>query len=403
MCTLRYVLDRFSQNRSFRRVGRWALLSAFVVGVLLSGVPAHAQQEGETLLDRLEQSDRVDQVPVQVLHGVSKQAPEQLTEAQRRRVRTARARSGVRAKVPTSDLTIRRSQQQFYGSSWPRQDLNFRPSALPTPAGDVNGDGVNDWIYQYGNVADNRTADRSDRTPKTLLVFGGNDFGARYYDELYYRDLRPVGNFVGSEEADAVQPIGSGLRIFRGSRHGYIEVGTRTGLSGTVSLTTDVNGDGYTDIVSTRPSRSQITIVYGAQDPADITEQVYDPSYQGTQSFSYAADDIDDDGNGEIVRLAGEATTYSNTGDSLVVNVFATTADVADPLSEEQEFVVEKQNLSFASDIPVFLANVDGVDLQEIILKRPSAPPLVFTSSSGVYDATSIEYDAPNLAPVGDV
>lgn len=407
MYAFRRLCDRVLSHLSLRSRSAWAALVAFVAAglLVLMAAPAHAQQHGTSLLDRLEESDRIDQVPVQVLHSVAKQAPDQLTDAQWQRLKRHRARRAnqPRAKtVPTSDLTIRKSQQQLYGSSWPRQDLNFRPSAMPTPAGDVNGDGVNDWIYQYGFVADNRTADRSDRTAKTLLVFGGNDFGARYYDKLYYRDLRPAGNFIGGDEADAVQPLANGLRVFRGSSQGYVEAGVRRDLQVSGGLTADVNGDGYTDLVSTNTSNSQITVVYGAQHLADVTKQVYDPSFRGAQRFSYAADDIDGDGDGEIVRLAGSTYDFAP-GDSLVVDVFAAGDDVADPLSEQQQLVVEGQQSTSASNIPVLLANVDGADLKEIILKRSGAAPLVFTSSSGTYDATPIEYDAANVAHVGDV
>ncbi len=401
-------------------------LSLFFAALLILGAcftgggEAHAQEPGEnqTLLDRLEQSDRVDQVPVGVLNAVAQRQPGRLTESQRGRLREAlRRRPGGKValskaalsggKAALSDLSVEESLQQIGGSRWPRQDINFVPGGVAIPAGDVNGDGINDWIYRYSFVADDRTSDLSDRTTKTLLVYGGGDFSARYYDELYYRGLTPAGNFIGSGNADAYQSIGGGIRIYEGTGQGYRQAGEKLDVPASPSLVADVDGDGYDDLIAGNQRGTEITVIYGAEEISGVTAETFDPSFGRLRQdiFSYGASDIDGDGSGEIVRVGGQ---FNEFGGSLTVSVFAQ-ADSGEVLSERQEFSFEPPSSRFlsADNLNVNLADIDGSGTEEILLKGEFRleSALVFASSSGSYDPTPIRYaaGAGDLNPVGDL
>ncbi|MCS4116056.1 hypothetical protein GGP49_003006 [Salinibacter ruber] len=392
------------------------------LGVCLSGgTAAYAQEPGEnqTLLDQLEQSDRVDQVPVGVLNAVAQRHPERLTESQRERLRKSlRRRTGGKAalsrgKAALSDLSIEESLQQIGGSQWPRQDINFVPDGTAIPAGDVNGDGINDWIYRYSSVADDRTSDLSDRTAKTLLVYGGGDFSAQYYDEIYYRNLAPIGNFIGGGNADAYQRTDGGIRIYEGTGQGYRKAGEKLDVPPNPSLVADIDGDGYDDLIASSPTATDITVIYGAEEVSGVTAETFNPSFIGEQSFSYGASDVDGDGAGEIIRVGGQ---LRRTEDSLTVSVFAQ-PDSGSALSKAQEFFFNPQEFFFnppvgnARFLNVDLADIDGSGTEEILLSGfvSLESTLVFTSSSGSYDPTQINppttytAGAGDLNPVGDL
>ncbi|WP_259221398.1 T9SS type A sorting domain-containing protein [Salinibacter ruber] len=337
--------------------------------------------------------------------------PERLTESQRERLRKSlrrrpRGKAALsRGKAALSDLSIEESLQQIGGSRWPRQDINFVPDGTATPAGDVNGDGINDWIYRYGSVADDRTGDLSDRTAKTLLVYGGGDFSAQYYDEIYYRDLAPIGNFIGGGNADAYQRTDGGIRIYEGTGQGYRQAGEKLDVPPNPSLVADIDGDGYDDLIASSPTATDITVIYGAEEVSGVTAETFNPSFIGEQSFSYGASDVDGDGAGEIIRVGGQ---LRRTEDSLTVSVFAQ-PDSGSALSKAQEFSLNPSGSPFsnAQFLNVDLADIDGSGTEEILLKGGFRleSTLVFTSSSGSYDPTPIEYAAGggDLTPVGDL
>jgi hypothetical protein len=143
------------------------LSAGLLAGLLLvwESPLAHAQQPDRGQLgvfEQFEEQGPIDQIPAE---GLREHLQPEPTGA-----RTLRARKN-RAKANFSNLQIKDALQRNGGSRFPRSDLNVRPDAAPIPAGDVNGDGVNDWIYKYF-TGDNRTNDPSDTTPKAFLRFG---------------------------------------------------------------------------------------------------------------------------------------------------------------------------------------------------------------------------------------
>jgi len=378
-----------------------ALNIGLLAGLLLVGgsALAHAQQqpvpEEKTVLD--EQQARQGRVPG----------------------RSVRAR-GLRANLPKSkavlsDLTIVDALQRNGGSRFPRSDLNVRPDNEAIPAGDVNGDGVNDWIYRYV-TADDRTSDPSATTPKTFLRYGGTDFSAQYFDEFYYRALLPAGNLVGADNADAIGLLSggrNGFEILEGTDQGYEVVATRTtALPFEAVSPADLDGDGYDDLVfheaSNDASPNEITVVFGAEAPADVSIETFTPVHDGSNSFSYTTGDVDDDGSSaEIVRLAG-GDLSDPPSEPMVADVFA--VDGSRELSSRQEFSIENPEGGTvpgqASFVVMELANVNGTGGKELLLRgfpeTETPESFVFPFSSGSFETTPVRYQA-GIRHVGDV
>jgi hypothetical protein len=312
------------------------------------------------------------------------------------------APGGVRAKAGVSDLAIKDPIQQLGGTRFPDPTLNVRPDGDAVPAGDVDGDGVNDWLYRY-TTADDRSTDPSATTPKTFLRYGGGDFSARYFDELYYRELVPVGNFVGGNAADAVALLDGGrggFEVFEGGSGGYQQVDTRTqtSISGQKVAPTDLSGDGYDDLLYVRSNTPAVQVVFGAQSPAGIADTSYSPSFGREAFFAYTAGDLDGDGTGELVRVTGN--NDSGTDDSLGVDIF--TVGTGGALATEQSLAVAGNLSASAANLSVSLANIDGTGLKEIILQTDGDATFVLTSSQGAYENTPIEY-YPGLRLAGDL
>ena len=310
----------------------------------------------------------------------------------------------VGAKAGNTDYTIKDAIQRIGGSLFPGTELNVRPDRQAVPAGDVDGDGVNDWLYQY-SAADDRVSDPSATTPKSFLRYGGATFGARYYDDLYYRSLDPVGNFVGTDNADAISLLDQGqggFEIYEGGGQGYQQVATRTQntIAGEKMPPVDLNGDGYDDIVYVRSASTTIQVVFGGQTPDDVTYGVFSPSTDRASSFSYAAGDPDEDDAAEILRVAGDNTS-SGPDASLAVDLFS--LDQSEGLTSEQSFTISNPEM-IAADYRTSLANIDGAGLQEIILQEEfgESNTFVFTSANGTYETTPETY-RPNIRAVGDL
>jgi hypothetical protein len=388
----------------------------------MGATPVLAQQPGaQTILDRLEQSEYVDEVPIGVLHAVYDQNPEQLTPEQRQRLRRHRAQEGRPGRtVALPDLQVFEDQQQFYGTPWPRDDLNFSPSGIGTRAGDVTGDGTDDWIYRASSVADDRTADLSDRTPKTFLTFGEGSFSSRYYDELYYRSLQPVGNFVGtgdadSSNADAVRPLtDGGFQIYPGTSQGYVEGAVRSEpFEAPPNVApVDLNDDGYDEVIrgvgSAPPGvEPLITVLFGGSSADAISRGAFSPPSDTGRSkrFGYAAGDVDGDDAAEIVRLQGTTDpSAQNPDDSLSVDVLSLAGP--DSLARASTTLDFPDGVDAAS-VRLSLADVNGSGQLELIV-RPSefgpgfSGPFVLSSSGGTYQTEPVSY-YPGSRPVGDI
>jgi len=140
--------------------------------------------------------------------------------------------------------------QSFAINPNPTPSLNFGRVFEIRRAGDINGDGIGDYLYNadvrvgsfllVGDVArDERTSALEDRTGKTSVFFGGPPMEGE--DQFFYRSLRPVGDLNGDGFADAIalDPEGGTVRIFIGSESGYQDSGVTRSLDLTLYASTD--------------------------------------------------------------------------------------------------------------------------------------------------------------------
>ena len=298
---------------------------------------------------------------------------------------------------------VRDAEATFGADPWPRGDLNFIPRQLPVAAGDVTGNGVNDYLYHYSNVADDRTGELSDRTDKTLLVFGGtDDFSDRYYDELYYGNLQPAGNLTGeSDNAHAVEVAGGELRIYAGSDIGYVDLGVVQGsLSGSTLLPpVDLDGNGYDDLIFTSGFGFNLTVVFGGETIDDIEFRTFNlgiPTVGTLATFN--VDELG--GASSLVRLTGDQRD-----DGLVITRYSIDAN-RDAIIEE-EFAVERSDGSFpegrGNPSDITFADIDGSGIPEMLVQVSnvfggftSEETLVYSADVGS-EGDGLSYNTPPL------
>ncbi len=381
---------------------RWGAVLAFVVAGFFS-ISAYAQQPQErpTVLDHLRRT-----------------ADQEFFQEQRRSLRRMmeqrRAGSAPLSKANLSDLGVREAQVTLNEQDWPRDDLNFFPGDVARRAGDVNGDGVNDWIYKYNGVADDRSSDPSRRTDKTLLVYGGRDISARYYDELYYQDLRPVGTFLGDDNrADAIRFIKGGVQAYAGTQNGYVEEGIVSGVEegniggrGILSFF-DVDGDGYDDILIGNSGSTEFTIVFGAASLEDVTTKTYSPARTiGVfPRFTYATGDVNGDDQAEIIRLEGGPQTRIG---GLVLGVDENRAltfvqESFEPLRADGSSLPTEVT---GANLVARTFDINGSGTPELLLTdtQGSFPEtLVYAVDQGAYQETAADGFPGEVAGVGDL
>lgn len=300
--------------------------------------------------------------------------------------------------------------QQVGGSPWVDPDKNFGLPSSPQPAGDVNNDGIQDIVYRYVDVADERTAGLSDRVDKTLLRFGGNDVGVRLYDHETYDDLVPVGNIVGGPGSDAIGTSGSiGFRVYEGGSDGYTYAGylDQNLISSFSFRSFDLDGDGYQDILATSGFTSEVDVVFGGPTVSDLQYVRYATDVDATGAYQYTTADVTGDGVEELIRLSGEVTPTSNDLEVRIYGVGTSRTSSLDLLETFRPSIAVSESVN-ARYIPLRVLDLNGIGEQEIIFSsRASGNSLpstyVFSRSGGVYDATPIVYPETDIRGVGDL
>jgi hypothetical protein len=98
---------------------------------------------------------------------------------------------------------------------WKNPQVNFLPSHSLIQAGDLNGDGYEDFIANY-NSWDERTDDLSDRVNKTLVYFGPDNLTDP--DWIFYKRLVPIGDILGRGSTQLVSIEDDRMEIYRDIR-----------------------------------------------------------------------------------------------------------------------------------------------------------------------------------------
>jgi len=300
------------------------------------------------------------------------------------------------------------AEGQLGGTAWPRPDIGTFPRFTARPAGDVNGDGIADWVHRIRLLPNELTSSLGDRTDKTFLKYGGAGFADTYYDEVYRQFLTPVGDLVGTSETDAlaIDRETGVVRIFSGSPTGYVDTGTAVsaGMSDLfVAGYGDFNNDGFDDAVLALSGSPDLVILFGGATGEDITTQMFSPSFLDEASFSYGVGNIDSDPEAELIRISGDAGTSS----AIDVHVFEYRAADAD-LVVQLQFSTSTFGDFFRSRLidAIIIDEVTNGGLAEIIVRDGSTldgSTTVFQSFSGetTYDPSGADYAGAH--PVGDV
>lgn len=368
-----------------RRAYTSALVLLLALGLLgLGNQPVSAQQTQQSLLQRLDdrtgnEGTRFSQTP------------------------SAHPTKALQGKAIGGITEIGQAQSWALNENT-NPDLNFNLTGTPMYAGDVNDDGVTDYLYN-GYPRDETTAALEDRTGKTALYYGGTP--GQSEDQLLYVQLHPVGDLNNDGHDDALRLDAGSARIYKGSASGYQDTGETLSFStgtGSIRGFADLDGDGIDDVLIGDPNSNSFVVVYGASSFSSVTPNSYTPQESG-EYFAYTLSDIDETGRSKFVRLAS-----SKSSDEIEVQVFDLGSRT---LGLTKSFVPEEISGN-AKNFRVSAVDVDGTQGKELIVARyqfqdadtPGGFTLAFkttTPDANNYQATPVALSNTYAIPVGDL
>ena len=334
-----------------------------------------------------------DRLPAPMLNQIEEQ------RTQLRKGQTLQAQQSTPVPKAIGGIPEVGSSQSWVLNENPRPQLNFDLTGTPRRAGDVDGDGTNDYLYTTGFARDERTPENlEDATGKTALFYGGAP--PETEDQLIYKELHPVGDLNGDGNADAIQFEDGSIRFWAGSTSGYLDTGTTTENpfgSGSVAGFTDLDGDGFGDALLFSSFREdQFAVVYGAGSFSDTAVQTYTQNPGDVFGVTLNAADLDGDGSGSVVRLAGSAP-------EMQVQLFEIESDRT--LTVAQSFVAEELERD-ADDNQLSLIDITGNDSLEVATtyREVNSPTYVFSlGEGGTLDETPVTLGKDDAIPVGDL
>ncbi len=307
-------------------------------------------------------------------------------------------------------------------------DQSFAINPNPTPrlnlplfagiglrrAGDINGDGTNDYLYngklRFGpvltlpNARDERTTELEDRTGKTSVYFGGQH--SEEEDQFFYRSLRPVGDINGDGYADAaeIDVENNQVRLFLGSPSGYQDSGVTRSLDLTfeidlfvsISGFTDLDGDGLDDVLIGKTIGSpEFEVLYGASEVSGVETRRYEVEGEFFSESAYNTATLG--GSGRAVRLFGAS------GDPKSARIYS--FDAGRSLSTDQSFAAEELQ-DGGNSYELSLVDVNGSRTREIVAAS-SDTTYAFPDSAGSggveYGTTPTGLASGRAIPAGDL
>ncbi|MFB6271898.1 MAG: Ig-like domain-containing protein, partial [Salinibacter sp.] len=347
---------------------------------------------------------RTERLPAALRDRLPASVQRKLRTLRRRRTRRTPAEPKSPAPQDIGGLPEVGSSQSWALNENPNPQRNFDLTGTPRYAGDIDGDGTNDYLYAAPAARDERTPSvLEDETGKTAVFFGGTPDETP--DQFFYTELVPVGDLNGDGLDDAV-----GLNRAEGMVELYVGVPfvgyQDTGVTLSPPIIppqlvvrgfSDVDGDGFEDVVLGSRIQDVFLVAYGAATPAGAAVEVYTPGATRT-SFQYNVADLGGAAGTEVVRLIGRSAQNVN----IRLQVFEIGSDRT--LTQAQNVPVEELQ-GAARRQELSLVDIDGSGEPELATTG-TGPMFVLPQAAGggvSFAETPLVYDKDDARPVGDL
>ena len=192
-------------------------------------------------------------------------------------------------------------------------ERNFVPSSNLSYAGDVNGDGYDDFYYSVF-AGDETTPELTDRVNKMVIFYGSTSGISLNDSELLVNSFTFLADINGDGISESIKYEDGVISLVVDESGGNLDTIAEIDLLEIAGLEIrshgDFNGDGFNDILAfneqAEGNMATLYMMYGAANYADVNIDTlkYATGIQGVSNkMAYA--DVDNDGTSEIISISG--------------------------------------------------------------------------------------------------